>query len=166
MIRAALLGLCLLLGACAAHTPLPHASPSLVTRLPLSLHIQREQAGQRQDWLLVLQAEHEELRWSLFDPLGVPLARQRLSQGHWQDDGLLPPNAEARELFAALLFALTPAEALPTGYARGSWTQTAVDRRRLNPAWRIRYRAPLDFTLHNAPGPSYRVQALAPEEGS
>ncbi|WPC05583.1 hypothetical protein SBP02_02160 [Pseudomonas benzenivorans] len=166
MIRAILLGLCLLLGACATQTPLPHTRPDLVTPLPLSLHIQREQADQRQDWLLVLQAEGEELRWSLFDPLGVPLARQRLSQGRWWDDGLLPPNAEARELFAALLFALTPAEALPTGYARDSWALTAEGRRRLNPAWRIRYRAPLDFTLHNIPGPDYRVQALAPEEGS
>ncbi|MBS7690364.1 DUF3261 domain-containing protein [Pseudomonas lalucatii] len=166
MIRATLLGLCLLLGACAARTPLPLANPSLVAPLPLSLHVQREQAGQHQDWLLVLQADGEALHWSLLDPLGVPLARQRLSHGQWRDDGLLPPNAEARELFAALLFALTPAAALPSRYTRGSWAQTAEDRRRLNPAWRIRYRAPLDFTLHNPPGPRYRVRPLAPEEGS
>ena len=44
----------------------------------------------------------------MMDPLGIPQARQKLIDGQWQADGLLPPNPEARELFAALLFALTP----------------------------------------------------------
>lgn len=162
-VLALLLGL--LLGACAARTPLPAATPTLGQPLPLALQIQREQAGDHQDWLLVLQAEGRGLRWSLFDPLGVPLARQRLSRGAWQNDGLLPPNAEARELFAALLFALTPAAALPGAYAPGSWALAADGQRRLNPAWRIRYRAPLDFTLNGAHDPVYRVSALPQAEG-
>ncbi len=165
MRRALLIGLCLLLGACAARTPVPEASPPLVAPLPLSLQIQREQAGERQDWLLVVQAEGADLRWSLFDPLGVPLARQRLSRGVWQNDGLLPPNPQARELFAALLFALTPAGALPGAYPPGRWALAADGQRRLNPAWRIRYRAPLDFTLNGAHDLLYRVNALPREEG-
>ncbi|MDO9320266.1 MAG: hypothetical protein Q7U01_01380, partial [Pseudomonas sp.] len=107
MIRVWLLGLCLLLGACGVRTPVPQTVPQLSAQLPLTLLIQRQQAGERQDWLLVLQAEGPSLRWSLLDPLGVPLARQLLTTGEWHNDGLLPPNPEARELFAALLFALS-----------------------------------------------------------
>ncbi|MEK1907293.1 MAG: hypothetical protein AAAB13_16070 [Pseudomonas sp.] len=165
MLRACLLGLCLLLGACAAHTPVPATAPALVSALPLTLQIHREQAGNAQDWLLVVQHEGPALRWSLFDPLGVPLARQLLQDGAWHNDGLLPPNAEARELFAALLFALTPAAELAHGYAPSSWSLTADGQRRLNPAWQIRYRGPLDFTLTTPPGLAYQVVALPEEEG-
>lgn len=160
-----LLALCLLLGACATHSPVPERAPQLVAALPLSLHIQREQAGEQRDWLLVLQAEGDALRWSLLDPLGMPLARQLLLDGAWHNDGLLPPNAEARELFAALLFALTPAESLSSTYPAGSW-QLAADRRQFVPQWRIDYRAPLNFTLYTVAGPSYRVTTLTSPEGS
>ncbi|MEX6501398.1 DUF3261 domain-containing protein [Pseudomonas zhanjiangensis] len=166
MIRALIVSLGLLLAACATQTPLPAETPPLNAALPLSLHIQREQAGARRDWLLVVQAQGDELRWSLFDPFGVPLARQRLQRGAWLADGLLPPNDEARQLFAALLFALTPEQALASRYAPGSWQLLADGQRRLNPAWRIRYRAPLDFTLYQAAELTYRVSALAAEEGS
>ncbi|MGL4315672.1 MAG: DUF3261 domain-containing protein [Pseudomonas sp.] len=164
MLRAVLLGVCLLLAACAAHTPVPDTSPTLVAALPLTLQIQRQQAGEQRDWLLVLQAEGPVLRWSLFDPLGVPLARQLLQDGTWHDDGLLPPNAEARELFAALLFALTPSAELARNYPRDAWQTTADGQRRLNPAWRVRYRAPLDFTLNTASDLAYQVSALPQEE--
>lgn len=70
MIRALLIGCLLLLAACASQPPLPVHTPSLA--LPLQLHIEREQDGQRQDWLLVIQREGEALRWSLMDPLGIP----------------------------------------------------------------------------------------------
>ncbi|MBC9249089.1 hypothetical protein A9179_02245 [Pseudomonas alcaligenes] len=164
MLRAWLLGLCLLLGACAGHTPVPDTAPTLVAALPLSLQIQRQQAGEQRDWLLVLQAEGTALRWSLFDPLGVPLARQLLQDGEWRNDGLLPPNAEARELFAALLFALSNEAALQD-YPAGSWQRSADGQRRLNPGWLIRYRAPLDFTLNSASDLAYQVSVLPQEEG-
>ena len=112
----------------------------------------------------MVQAEDAALRWSLFDPLGVPLARQLLENGSWRADGLLPPNDEARELFAALLFAVTPIEALTDGYAPGAWQALAGGQRWLAPDWRISYLAPLDFTLTHAEGPRYRVQALADHE--
>lgn len=164
MPRALLLALSLLLAGCAGHTPVPPSPQPLVAALPLSLQIEREQQGARQAWLLVLQAEGQALRWSLFDPLGVPLARQLLEHGEWRNDGLLPPNAEARELFAALLFALTRASDLHA-YPRGSWQLAADGQRRLNPDWRIRYRSALDFTLA-VPQRSYRVRALNQQEGS
>ena len=71
---------------------------------------------------------------------------------------------QARELFAALLFALTADDALDT-YPAGSWQRGADGQRRLNPDWRIRYRSALDFTLA-APQLSYRVRALNQEEGN
>lgn len=164
MPRVVLLALSLMLGACAGHTPMPASSTQLAVALPLSLRIEREQAGATQDWLLVVQAEGEALRWSLFDPLGMPLARQLLEHGEWRNDGLLPPNAEARELFAAQLFALTADDALQA-YPADSWQRGADGQRRLNPNWRIRYRSALDFTLA-APDLSYRVRALNQEEGN
>ncbi|HSC84905.1 MAG TPA: DUF3261 domain-containing protein [Pseudomonas sp.] len=165
MLRAWLLGLCLLLAACAARTPVPDSAPALVAPLPLSLQIHRNQNGSEQDWLLVLQGEGAALRWSLFDPLGVPLARQLLEDGEWQDDGLLPPNGEARELFAALLFALTPSSELARHYPADNWQTSTDGQRRLNPAWRIRYRAALDFTLNTDAGLVYQARALPAEEG-
>ncbi|SIS19311.1 hypothetical protein SAMN05878276_3154 [Aquipseudomonas alcaligenes] len=162
--RVLLLALVLLLGACAGHTPVPTSSPELTAALPISLQIERTQNAERRDWLLVIQAEGQALRWSLFDPLGVPLARQLLEQGEWRNDGLLPPNAEARELFAALLFALTTDNAL-AAYPEDSWQRDADGQRRLNPDWRIRYRSALDFTLA-APQLRYRVRALNQEEGN
>lgn len=158
MIRALLLGCVLLLSACVSQAPLPESSPSLA--LPLQLHVQREAEGQRQDWLLVIQAEGPSLRWSLMDPLGIPQARQRLVNGQWQADGLLPPNPEARELFAALLFALTPAAELTANYP-GARQQGA--QRTLGPRWRIDYQQPLDFELNLPQGPHYHITALRTE---
>jgi hypothetical protein len=160
MRAALLLSLYLLLVACAAHTPLPAQLPTLVAPLPLAVQVQRSQAQSQQVWWLVLQDEHGALRASLFDPLGVPLARQQLRDGAWHSDGLLPPNAEARELFAALLFALTPAAHLAQHYPDGDWQLASDGTRRLNPQWRISYRAPLDFTLYRSPDLIYQVSAL------
>ncbi|KJU76050.1 hypothetical protein OF113_02895 [Ectopseudomonas chengduensis] len=162
MPRILLLVASLLLGACAAHTPVPQTLPALVAPLPLSLQIQREKAQVRQDWLLVVQREGSALRWSLMDPLGIPQARQLLDAGQWRNDGLLPPNTEARELFAALLFALTRADALQA-YPAGSWQQESDERRRLAPDWTIDYHGPVDFTLGKT-GLNYRIRALNLEE--
>jgi hypothetical protein len=164
MSRLLLLAIGLLLTACAARTPLPSGPPEFAVPLPATLQIRREQAGEQQFWWLVVQAEGLSLRWSLFDPLGVPLARQLLQDGAWQADGLLPPNGEALELFAALLFALTPADALAASYAPATWQLLADGQRRLTPDWLIRYRAPLDFTLKHAQDLSYRVYVLSDQE--
>ena len=86
MIRFLLLGCVLLLSACASQAPLPERTPNLA--LPLQLHIERQMAEQRQDWLLVIQREGPGIRWSMMDPLGIPVARQKLIDGQWQADGL------------------------------------------------------------------------------
>jgi hypothetical protein len=164
MKRLILLGLGLLLSACAARTPLPLSAPILAAPLPAALSVERQQGDDQQTWWLVVQAEQSALRWSLFDPLGMPLARQLLENGNWHADGLLPPNKEALELFAALLFALTPSEKLPASYAPDTWQQLEGGQRRLNPHWLIDYRAPLDFTLSRGQALSYRVYALADDE--
>jgi len=149
-------GCVLLLSACASQAPLPERTPTL--SLPLQLHIERQQAGQRQDWLLVIQREGAGIRWSMMDPLGIPQARQRLVEGQWQADGLLPPNTEARELFAALLFALTPRAELSDNYPAAR--QEQPQQRTLDSRWQVRYKQPLDFELNLPQGPHYRITPL------
>lgn len=159
MIRRLLLSVgLLLLCACASHAPLPEHSPQLA--LPMQLHILREQAEQRQDWLLVIQQESGGLRWSLIDPLGIPVARQRLINGKWQADGLLPPNPQARELFAALLFALTPAAELRTNYPQA---RTKDGQRDLGSRWHVEYRRPDVFEMRMDPRLVYHVSPLNDE---
>ncbi|XXF09213.1 DUF3261 domain-containing protein [Pseudomonas sp. D2-3] len=145
----------LVLSACAARTPLPAAAPQLAQPLPMALQVS---TADDQDWLLVIQAEGTALRWSLFDPLGVPLARQSLADGAWHNDGLLPPNAPARELFAALLFALIPDDQLAASYAGKQW-RLGAEGRQLAPDWRIRYGAGRAIELSNATQ-QYRVRPL------
>ena len=153
--RLFVVGVMLLLSACASQAPLPASNPTLP--LPLQLHIERQQAEQRQDWLLVIQREGPGIRWSMMDPLGIPQARQQLIDGHWQADGLLPPNPEARELFAALLFALTPSGELLRNYPTA---QVQAGQRSLPARWDIHYSQPLSFQLNLPQGPHYRVAPL------
>ncbi|WP_397457796.1 hypothetical protein AB3464_18835 [Pseudomonas asplenii] len=155
MIRVLLLGCFLLLGACANRLPLPVHTPTLA--LPLQLLVEREQDGVRQDWLLVIQREADGLRWSLMDPLGIPLARQLLQNGDWRADGLLPPNPQARELFAALLFALTPQAELAGNYPTA---HQQAGQRELGEQWHVSYRQPLFFRLDLPQGLHYNISPL------
>jgi len=148
----------LLLSACAARPPLPAQLPQL--SLPQQLHVQREQAGQRQDWLLVIQREDSRLRWSLLDLLGIPQARQLLGQHQWQADGLLPPNPAARELFAAVLFALTPEAQLRQLYPQARQQDS---QRWLGTRWQVSYRQADDFSLNLEQGLRYLVSPLPSE---
>lgn len=162
MIRWLSLAFSLLLAGCAQHAPLPSALPPLAT--PLQLHIQREQGGSSQDWLLVIQQEGAALRWSLIDPLGIPLSRQLLREGQWHNDGLLPPNPEAREFFAVLLFALTPQDELAARYPAVDYR--AHDHGRyLQQRWKITYRSAQDFTVESA-DLRYRVTPLNTESAA
>ena len=153
---ALLLGCLLLLSACTSQPPLPEHTPNLA--LPLQLHVVRVQAEQRQDWVLVIQREGAGLRWSMMDLLGIPQARQKLVARQWQADGLLPPNPEARELFAALLFGLTSQDELRANYpdARQQGSQRTLPGR-----WMIRYAAPLNFELQLPQGPIYQITPLS-----
>jgi len=155
-----------LLAGCAARAPLPATTPALV--VPLQLHVQR-QGSEPADWLLVVQREDAALRWTLLDPLGIPLARQQLRDGDWHADGLLRPNPEARELFAALLFALTEHDQLAALYGSAA-EQHDPSERRLRQAgdvrWQVRYRSVLSFGLDVAPGLTYGVAPLPDTTGS
>jgi hypothetical protein len=162
MIRWLSLAFVLLLAGCAQHAPLPSALPPLAT--PLQLHIQREQAGVSQDWLLVIQQEGATLRWSLIDPLGIPLSRQLLRDGRWSNDGLLPPNPEARELFAVLLFALTPPDQLAAHYQPADY-RTDGATRQLQQGWKVTYRSAQDFILESA-DTRYQVTPLNSESAA
>ncbi|NWE73785.1 hypothetical protein HX857_34270, partial [Pseudomonas gingeri] len=82
---------------------------------------------------------------------------QRLQDGDWQADGLLPPNPQARELFAALLFALTPQAELPANYPAA---RQQPAQRSLGEQWQVRYRQPLDFSLDLPQGLHYRISPL------
>ncbi|QOU05793.1 hypothetical protein IM720_03450 [Pseudomonas fluorescens] len=156
MIRLLLIGCLLLLGACASQPPLPEKTPTLA--LPLQLHVQRMERGQSQDWLLVIQREGNAIRWSMMDPLGIPLARQKLIEGQWQADGLLPPNPQARELFAALLFALASADDVRSLYPNAQ----AMDLTRTLPGhWQIVYQSSEVFSVNISGQPlSYRITPL------
>ena len=156
LIRLMLLSCALLLTACASRAPLPAAQPTLA--LPLQLHIEQTVDQQRQDWVLVVQREGSAIRWSMMDLLGIPQARQILLDGEWQADGLLPPNPEARELFAALLFALTPTAELSANYPV-AWQHGA--QRALPERWDVRYQQPLNFELSLMKGPKYQVTPLS-----
>lgn len=162
--RILLAAMALLLSACATHTPLPAATPKLQAQLPLTLHIQRQTAGQADDLLLVIQEQEHALRWSLFDPIGAPLARQQLEAGAWHDDGLLPPNPQAKQLFAALLFALSTDASIEHNYPPQSWKQTNVKQRWLSPGWLVSYSAALDFTLESGDQVRYHVTKVDQSE--
>lgn len=156
MMRLLLIGCLLLLSACASQSPLPAKTPALA--LPLQLHVQRLANGQSQDWLLVIQREGGGIRWSMMDPLGIPQARQKLINGQWQADGLLPPNPQARELFAALLFALASADDVRALYPGAQ----AIDLTRTLPGhWQIVYQSSEVFSVNMTAQPvSYRVTPL------
>ena len=156
MMRMLLIGCLLLLSACASQPPLPEKTPALA--LPLQLHVQRQADGQRQDWLLVIQREGAAIRWSMMDPLGIPQARQKLINGEWQADGLLPPNPQARELFAALLFALTSADDVRALYPSAQ----AMDLTRTLPGhWQIVYQSSEVFSVNMTGQPLiYRITPL------
>lgn len=156
MMRTWLIACLLLLSACASQPPLPEKTPTLA--LPVQLHVQRLADGQSQDWLLVIQHEGAAIRWSMMDPLGIPQARQKLINGEWQADGLLPPNPQARELFAALLFALTSANDVRALYPSAQ----AMDLTRTLPGhWQIVYQSSEVFSVNMTGQPlSYRITPL------
>lgn len=169
--------LTLFLGACASAPPVPLNDADLDLGLPRQVHVVEHAAGQPDlDRMLVAQQIGPASRWSLFDPLGVPLARQLLQNGAWRSDGLLPPNAPARALFAELIFAWMPQARLDAAYGPDTWrAQTLPDGRRVRlflgsggsdcaPLWTVAWpAAPTPqsaFTITQADGTSWVVSPL------
>lgn len=123
------------LTACSTRLPLPMQEPALQdVQLPLQLHLRYQEAGLERDAIVVIQREATALRFSLFNAMGVPQARQMLRDGSWYADGLLPPNPQARQWFAGLLFALTDAEHLQQQYPHAS---LSAQQRMLTNGWQV-----------------------------
>ncbi len=159
-----------LLAGCAGAPPLPARDAGF--SLPRQLHVVQAAPGQPAlDTLLVVQREGAALRWSLFDPMGVPQARQMLERGAWRNDGFLRPNAQARNLFAALIFAWTPEAELDAAYGAGNWRASRLDDgaaerellERGRPRWRVRWPQAAQagvFTITAADGVAWRISPL------
>jgi hypothetical protein len=158
------------LAGCANAPPVPGREAAF--SLPRQLHVVQAAAGQPSlDAVLVVQREGPALRWSLFDPLGVPQARQMLQHGEWRNDGFLRPNGQARNLFAALMFAWTPETELDAAYGVGNWRagrrgDGAAERELLErgrPRWTVRWpqAAQADtFTVLDSDGVTWRISPL------
>ena len=125
----------LVLTACSTTQPLPMQGQALQdVQLPLQLHLRYQEDELSRDAIVVIQREAEALRFSLFDAMGVPLARQILRDNDWYADGLLPPNPQARQWFSGLVFALTTAEHLAQQYPN---TKVSAELRVLANGWRV-----------------------------
>lgn len=158
MIRRLLIASVLLLGACANQAPLPASTPHL--SLPLQLHVLRERSDGQQEGTLMIQREGQALLWSLTDRHGALQARQILSNDTWQTTPPSPVDPQARQLFAALLFALTSADDIPALYPSAQ----AMDLTRTLPHhWQIIYQSSLVFTVNmQNPQASYRITPIRP----
>jgi hypothetical protein len=159
----------LALAGCAGAPPLPARDAGF--SLPRQLHVVQAAPGQpAQDLLLVVQREDAALRWSLFDPMGVPQARQMLERGQWRNDGFMRPNAQARDLFAALIFAWTPQAELDAAYGAASWraaSQGGATQRLLLDGGKVRWTVtyPADtqgqaLAIVSASGVTWRITPL------
>ena len=125
----------IVLTACSTRLPLPVQGSVLQdVQLPLQLHVRYHEAGLRHDAIMVIQREATTLRFSLFDAMGVPQARQILRDGGWHADGLLPPHPHARQWFAGVLFALTDTAHVPQQYPHATVT---AQQRTLANGWRV-----------------------------
>ena len=97
--------LALLLTACSAALPLAQGD----ARAPFISQYQVT-AEDGTDSLVVGEYQGDDRwRWLQTSPLGTPLARQLYENGHWRNDGFLPPNRSATALFTALMLRENPA---------------------------------------------------------
>lgn len=135
----------LLLAGCAGQRTVPDfPQVESIWPLPVQLLVQVEQQ-QVEDYLLVIQEQHDGVRFSLFNPMGIPVARQVLQRGRWLAEGLLPPNQQAKQWFAAVLFALMESEQAARLYPEAQISELA---RALKDRWRVEYVSAEQFILY------------------
>ncbi|WP_239374067.1 hypothetical protein [Snodgrassella gandavensis] len=81
-----------------------HSVPVIDT-LPVlkqTLSLQVTDADGSNSLLLIEPLTLQQWRFVQVDSLGAPVSRQILQQGKWHNDGFLPPNPQARQLFTAV----------------------------------------------------------------
>jgi len=164
----ALLLALLLLAGCASSVPVPQADIAQNLGLPrrvLVTQIQPDAAIYPQ-WQVVIQQQGAALRFLRFNLLGAPDVRQLLENGRWKNDGFIAPNAKARELFAALLFAFTDTADLPLSYQQACDTgnQRALNKNgqpHWTVVWQERRTQPEAFSIENhAEGIVWQVRPM------
>ncbi|MFC4274485.1 C2 domain-containing protein [Achromobacter aloeverae] len=148
-----------LLAGCASAPPAPVATADL--HLPRWVRVHISKPGQPdEDAMLAVQAEGQgATRWLLYDPIGMPRARQVLQDGKWRNDGFMRPNGKASDMFSAILFAWTPEPSLASAYAGKDWhsqpTPTGGRTRILDedcsPRWQVTWTA-------NAPDDTFSIR--------
>ncbi|ALM83396.1 hypothetical protein [Bordetella sp. N] len=164
------LSLAAILAGCASAPPAPVAATDL--HLPRWVQVHIKTPGQPdEDAMLAVQDEGQgATRWSLFDPLGMPRARQILQDGKWRNDGFMRPNGKASDMFSAILFAWTPEQSLAQAYA-GSTLQSqptpAGGRTRTleedcSPRWQVTWAAQAADDTFSIRQPDGTVLAISP----
>lgn len=148
----------LVLTACSTTQPLPMQGQALQdVQLPLQLHLRYQEGDLSRDAIVVIQREAEALRFSLFDAMGVPLARQLLRDNDWRADGLLPPNPQARQWFAGLVFALTNTEHLAQHYPD---VKFSAEQRILANGWQVSHVRPKQWQIIFNPQQALQVEQM------
>ena len=148
----------LVLTACSTTQPLPKQGQALQdVQLPLQLHLRYQEGDLSRDAIVVIQREAEALRFSLFDAMGVPLARQLLRDNDWRADGLLPPNPQARQWFAGLVFALTSTEHLAQHYPD---VKFSAEQRILANGWQVSHVRPKLWQIIFNPQQALQVEQM------
>lgn len=152
-----------LLGGCANRLELVPRVPLEARKLCYRVEVVQGFGLPRESLIVAAVDKKGHWRWQWNNLLGMPLARQRLDDGHWQDDGFLPLYPQARPLFAALLYLETPprkrAMRYPQAFEVHESGKTSVYLRRARPG--AARRAEQLFSLQRGGAPTILL-TLAP----
>lgn len=155
MIRALLLACVLLLSACASQEQVPAQIPHL--KFPIKVHAQREQAGHHDAWLVEAKKRDRGVRWTLTNTSGDVLAVQDLTNDGWKHRAVSDADYDARELFGAVLFALTSEKEVRFDYPG---VQLQAHGRRLEDRWQVSYASEGFIRITLPDGLSYLISPI------
>ena len=156
-----------LLGGCALfsgslNAPVPQHLPALAQAHWFQL---TDMQNGRQSLLAVqalADAQGTYWRWVQTDAFGVPLARQRIDSRGWRNDGFVPPNRRASQLFAAMLVLLGGGEAAvyPQLTATTQGQETVYRQYNGRELWRIRALNANEWQIHTAAGDHWQIKII------
>ncbi|WP_462379831.1 hypothetical protein [Pseudomonas sp. Marseille-QA0892] len=153
-----------LLGACTRQVTEPTVTPSL--DLPAQFDVERTRRGVTDHLTVVVEPREEgSSQWQMKDADGSVLALLILQNLQWHASKVSSPSPQAREFFAALLFALTDESQLSDAYADDDW-RVAEDRRTLYidgaPHWQVIYGSDERMELRIAQDARYIITSRSP----